>query len=81
MAVANSASRDDTGNNRRQDSFAWAQNKIYEMLESEPQPVDKENEGNDEAHRPLWIIASPGSEQRSKVLPDMFPSPFPLRPT
>lgn len=45
----------DTGDERRQDSFAWAQNDLYEMLDTES---ENDDEGDEEAHRTLWLIAS-----------------------
>lgn len=56
--LSGSASADDSGDERRQDSFAWAQNTLYDMLESEPHPPDEDDEGDEEAHRPLWVIAT-----------------------
>lgn len=52
------ASASDTSDERRQDSFAWARNDLYEMLEAEPHPPNRDSEGNEAAHRPLWIIKS-----------------------
>ncbi|AFK20027.1 hypothetical protein HFX_2340 [Haloferax mediterranei ATCC 33500] len=54
--LVGTATAGDTGNNRRQDTFAWGQNTLFEMLESEPHPGSKDNEGNEAAHRPLWLI-------------------------
>lgn len=54
---AGTASAGDTDDERRQDSFTWANDMLFEMLESEPHPPDKDGEGNEEAHRPLWIVA------------------------
>lgn len=78
-AFAGSASAGGTGDERRQESFAWAQNDLYEMLESEPHPPNRDNEGNEEAHRPLWVIASmagtgvAGSEHSPHPNPEGLP--------
>lgn len=56
--LGGTASAEETGTNRRQDSFAWAQGNLMEMLEAEPHPISRDSEGNEEAHRPLWIIAT-----------------------
>lgn len=50
--------------NRRHDSFTWAQGDIYEMLDAEPpdvrdlEPGTVDHEGEHESHRPIWLIAS-----------------------
>lgn len=46
------------GDERRQDTFAWGRGVLYEMLESEPHPPTSDDEGDEESHRPLWIIDS-----------------------
>lgn len=57
VALAGTVSAGDTGDNRRQDSFTWANDTLWEMLESDPHPPDKDSEGDEEAHRPLWLVA------------------------
>lgn len=52
-----SATAGDTADTRRQDSFTWADGSLWEMLESEPHPPNRDSEGNEEAHRPLWVVA------------------------
>lgn len=52
------ASAGDWNDERRQDSFTWAQNELYEMLDSEPEDHGQDDEGDEEAHRPLWVIDS-----------------------
>lgn len=37
--------------------FGEANDVLYEMLESEPQDLTSDNEGDDEAHRPIWFVA------------------------
>lgn len=65
--LTGSARAGDWNDERRQDTFTWAQNDVYEMLASEPENQN-DSEGDDESHRPLWLIASmegtgvPGSE-------------------
>lgn len=54
---AGPVSAGDTGDDRRQDSFTWADDELWEMLESEPHPPDKDEEGDEEAHRPIWVVA------------------------
>lgn len=77
--LSGSASAGDSGDNRRPDSFAWARNDLYEMLDSEPHPPTKDSEGDEEAHRPLWIISSmagtpvPGSEHSPHPNPENLP--------
>lgn len=46
---------EDTGDERRQASFTWGQNTLWEMLESEP-PDQSDTEGDEAAHRPIWLI-------------------------
>lgn len=46
-----------TADNRRLPSFTWAEGELWEMLESEPHPPNKDSEGDEEAHRPLWVVA------------------------
>lgn len=76
---AGSASAGNTGDERRQDSFTWAQGDLYEMLEAEPHPPNRDSEGNEEAHRPLWVIASmagtgeAGSEHSPHPNPEGLP--------
>lgn len=55
--LTGSARAGDWNDERRQDSFTWAQNDLYEMLASEPDNQN-DSEGDDESHRPLWLIAS-----------------------
>lgn len=68
--LTGTASAGDTGDNRRQDSFAWAQNDLYEMLESEPHPPNKDSEGDEEAHRPLWLIKATGKQHSPHPNPE-----------
>jgi hypothetical protein len=75
VAFVGTASAGDWSDERRQDSFTWGRNELWEMLESEPHPPDKDSEGNEPAHRPLWVIDSmagtgvPGSEHSPHPAP------------
>lgn len=63
--LTGTASAGDWNDERRQDTFTWGRNDLHEMLASEG-PGD--DEGDEEAHRPIWLIDSmdgtgvPGSE-------------------
>lgn len=49
-----------------QESFAWANDTLYEMLDSEPPAIEAQeippgradSEGNSNSHRPLWLVGS-----------------------
>lgn len=79
VAFAGASSAGDTGDERRQDSFTWAQGDLYEMLESEPpgvrdlEPGKIDDEGAHESHRPLWVIAATGKEHSPHPNPDGLP--------
>lgn len=46
----------DTGNNRRQDTFTWAAGRLYEMFDTDLNSDEDESDGDENAHRPLWVI-------------------------
>lgn len=80
-ALSGIAGADDTDDERRQDTFTWADHDIYEMLATEPpfqiHPVDghrlTDDEGDEEAHEPIWIVGSmydtgvPGSDHSPHI--------------
>lgn len=53
--LSGSAAAGESGDERRQDSFSWGQNELWEMPVPEP-PGNNDSEGNEAAHRPLWLI-------------------------
>lgn len=73
--LAGAASGGDTGDERRQDSFTWGREDLWEMLASEG-PGD--DEGDEASHRPIWLIKPmtgtgvPGSDHS----PHPAPLPF-----
>lgn len=81
--LAGTAGAGDTGDNRRQDSFAWANDTLYEMLESEPQAVQDlepgaiDGEGSHESHRPIWIVGSMDDYSKADEVPGTDHSPHP----
>lgn len=72
----------DTGDNRRQQSFVWANDNVWEMLESEPlieqdgELVNPDAEGDSSAHRPLYAVAPQDGEHSPHAAPPG--PPFPL---
>lgn len=79
--LSGTVSAGETGNNRPVESYAWGNDEIWEMLESEPglnhgqgngksdvTPL-QDNEGNHMAHRPLWVIAATGLEHSPHPAP------------
>lgn len=62
---AGAAAAHDTDNNRRQDTFTWAHDTVYEMLATEPIVEDPEtgellnpdSEGTHEGMEPIYIVA------------------------
>ncbi|QIO24507.1 hypothetical protein [Haloarcula sp. JP-L23] len=64
-------------NQRRQDSFTWANDTLYEMLEAEPHS-NQDNEGNEPAHRPLWLIDTLAGESVDGAEHSPHPAPLPV---
>lgn len=59
MALTGTATAADPPKRGQHHSYAWANGVEWDMLEAEP-PDGGDGEGNDAAHRPLWIIAETG---------------------
>lgn len=79
VTFVGAASAGNTGDNRKQESFTWADGDLYEMLESEPPAVNDleggeiDEEGAHESHRPLWVIEKTGREHSPHPNPDDLP--------
>lgn len=86
-ALIGSVAGHDANGNRKNESFTWGNNEVWEMLESEPGfdhgksdgesdvTGTHDSEGNEESHRPLWVIDAldgtglPGSEHSPHPAP------------
>lgn len=58
--------------NRRHDTYTWANNEVWEMLEAEPGlrgatdvEFDQDSEGDHQGQRPIWIIAAHPTDPHS----------------
>jgi len=73
------ASAGNTGDERRQDSFTWGQNTLWEMPVGEPEN-NNDSEGNEAAHRPIWLIKpmTGTNEDGSEHSAHPAPLPFPI---
>lgn len=66
-------------------SYTWANETLYEMLESEPPAIENleappgaiDNEGNHDSHRPLWVVGSMADFSGADDLDGTFHSPHP----
>lgn len=70
--LVGTTSAGETGDQRKQESFVWESNELWEMLESEPphqHPQDmskqqmvfeeiSDSEGSEAAHEPIWLVGS-----------------------
>lgn len=84
-ALVGATSAGDTGDNRRQESFTWADDDLFELLDSEPPAVNEheegqiDDEGAHQSHRDFWVIDTmkgtgvPGSEHSPHPNPAGLP--------
>lgn len=69
----------DTGDERRQDSFTWAHDVVYEMLEAEAlieedeELVNPDAEGDESSHRPIWVVGAQDDPHSPHVGPPILP--------
>lgn len=54
--VGTAGAHDDPKNNRRQDTFTWADGRLFEMFDTDLNSDTDESDGNEAAHRPLYVI-------------------------
>lgn len=73
-AYAGKASAGETAA-RNHHSYTWANDTLWDMLESEPTDPLQDDEGSEPAHRPIWVIKTmagtgePGSEHSPHPAP------------
>lgn len=79
VAFAGTAAAGDTGDERRQDSFTWAHDVVYEMLEAEAlieqdgELINPDAEGNESSHRPIWVVGAQDNSHSPHVGPPVLP--------
>lgn len=77
--LSGAAAAGDTGDERRQDSFTWALDAVYEMLEAEAlikedeELVNPDAEGDESSHRPIWVVGAQDNPHSPHVGPPILP--------
>lgn len=77
--LSGTAAAGDTGDERRQESFTWAHDVVYEMLESEPlieedgEILNPDAEGDESSHRPIWVVGAQDDPHSPHVGPPILP--------
>ena len=58
VLAGSATAHDGPKNNRRQDTFTWANGTLFEMFDTDLNSPTDESDGNEAAHRTLWVIKS-----------------------
>lgn len=79
VGFSSAATAHETDDNRRQDSFTWAHDVVYEMLEAEAlieedgELTNPDAEGNESSHRPIWVVGAQNDPHSPHVGPPILP--------